>query len=175
MHLVLSHSPSESESLKVQLDIKVWSHNTPILLVRHSVTNLSKMPIEKMKVYYVMDLDVGGPASYKDDVGTYDPDNGIMYAHDDNPLCVAMTSRPKPDAWEISSPTQIGIDEESTDLSKNLKYGPKDIATALQWNLGNLNTGQSSTVDVVLVASDSIDRANTLLPSAWELIKKKIR
>jgi len=175
LHLVLSHSPSESDLLKVQLDIKVWSHNTPILLVRHSATNLSKIPIEKMKVYYVMDFDVGGPASYKDDVGTYDPDSGIMYAHDDNPLCVAMTSRPKPDAWEISPPTQIRIDEESTDLIKNLKYGPKDIATALQWNLGNLDPGQSSTVDIVLVASDSLEGANTLLPSAWELIKKKIR
>jgi len=133
------------------------------------------MPIEKMKLYYIMDLDVGGPASYKDDVGIYDPDSGIMYACDDNPLCVAITSRPKPDAWEISSPMQIRIDEESTDLSKNLKYGPKDIATALQWNLGTLDSGQKCTVDIVLAASDSLDGAKMLLPSAWELIKKKIR
>lgn len=175
MHLVLSHSPSESDSLKVKLDIKVWSHNTPILLVRHSATNLSKVPIEEMKLYYIMDLDVGGPASYKDDVGTYDPDSGIMCARDNNPLCVVMTSRPKPDAWEISSPTQIRIDEESTDLSKNLTYGPKDIATALQWNIGNLIPDQSGVVDVVLIASDSLEGAKSLLPSAWELIKKKIR
>jgi len=175
LHLVLSHSPSESDSLKVKLDIKVWSHNTPILLVRHSATNLSKVPIEEMKLYYIMDLDVGGPASYKDDVGTYDPDSGIMCARDNNPLCVVMTSRPKPDAWEISSPTQIRIDEESTDLSKNLTYGPKDIATALQWNIGNLIPDQSGVVDVVLIASDSLEGAKSLLPSAWELIKKKIR
>ncbi|MFW9907830.1 MAG: hypothetical protein ACFFEF_04585 [Candidatus Thorarchaeota archaeon] len=175
LHLVLSHSPSESDSLKVKLDIKVWSHNTPILLVRHSATNLSKVPIEEMKLYYIMDLDVGGPASYKDDVGTYDPDSGIMCVRDNNPLCVVMTSRPKPDAWEISSPTQIRIDEESTDLSKNLTYGPKDIATALQWNIGNLIPDQSSVVDVVLIASDSLEGAKSLLPSAWELIKKKIR
>jgi len=175
LHLVLSHSPSESDSPKVQSDIKAWSHNTPILLVRYSATNLGKMPIENLKLYYIMDLDVGGPASYKDDVGTYDPESGIMYACDNNPLCVAMTSRPEPDAWEISSPTQIRIDEESTDLSKNLRYGPKDIATALQWNLGTLDSGQGRVVDVVLSASNSLNGAKLLLPSAWELFKKKIR
>jgi len=175
LHLVLDHSPLESDSLKVQLDIKMWSYNTPILLVRYSATNLSKVPIESMKLYCIMDLDVGGPMSYKDDVGTYDLDSSIMFACDDNPLCVAMTSKPKPDAWEISSPTQIRIDEESNDLSKNIKYGPKDIAIALQWNLGTLDSGQGSKVDVVLSASDSLDGVKVLLPSAWELFKKKIR
>jgi hypothetical protein len=157
------------------LDIKVWSYNTPIMLVRYSATNLSSKPVEDMKLFCIMDLDVGGPSSYKDDVGTYDIGSSIMFACDDNPLCVAMTSRPKPDAWEISSPTQIRIDEESSELSKNLSYGPKDIATALQWNLGNLDSGQARTVDFVLTASESLDGVKVLLPTAWELFGKKIR
>jgi hypothetical protein len=175
LHLVLEHSPHAGESPKVRFDIKVWSYNTPVMLVRYSATSLSKTPIEDMKLYYIMDLDVGGPTSYKDDVGTYDPDSNIMFACDDNPLCVAMTSKPKPDAWEISSPTQIRIDEESIDLSKNLKYGPKDIATALQWNLGTLDSGQKREVDIVLAASNSLDEVKVLLPLAWELLEKKIQ
>jgi hypothetical protein len=175
LQLVLDHSPIEGEQPKARFEIKVWSHNTPILLVRYTATNLSKKPLENMKLYCIMDFDIGGPSSYKDDVGTYDIGSDIMFACDDNPLCVAMTSRPKPDAWEISSPMQIGIDEESSDLSKNLKYGPKDIATALQWNLGNLDSGEKHTVNVVLAAGSSSDGVKVLLPTAWELFDKKIQ
>jgi hypothetical protein len=175
LQLVLDHSPIEGDLPKARFEIKVWSHNTPILLVRYTATNLSKKPLGNMKLYCIMDFDIGGPSSYKDDVGTYDPSSDIMFACDDNPLCVAMTSRPKPDAWEISSPMQIRIDEESSDLSKNLKYGPKDIATALQWNLGNLDSGEKHTVNVVLAAGSSSDEVKALLPTVWELFDKKIQ
>jgi hypothetical protein len=175
LQLVLDHSPIEGDSPMVRFEIKVWSRNTPIMLVRYTATNLSKKPLRNVKLYCIMDFDIGGPSSYKDDVGIYDPDSNIMLACDDNPLCVAMTSRPKPDAWEISSPMQIRIDEDSSDLSKNLKYGPKDIATALQWNLGTLDSDQKHAVNVVLTASSGPDGVKTLLPKAWELFEMKIR
>jgi hypothetical protein len=175
LQVVLDHSPIEGESPLARLDIRVWSYNKPIMLVRYSITNPSTRMVEDMKLYSIMDFDVGGPMSYKDDTGSFDLKSGLIYAFDKSPLCVAMTSRPRPDGWEISPPTKLRIDEGYRDLSKNLKLGPLDIATALQWNLGNLNPGQSREVDVVLSAEKSLDQVKVLMPKAWELFGKKIR
>ncbi|MBN2228774.1 MAG: hypothetical protein JW779_04200 [Candidatus Thorarchaeota archaeon] len=176
LHVVLDHSPVEGQPPMARFDLEVWSYNTPILLVRFKTTNLSNSStIEDLKLYNFMDFDVGGPTSYKDDVGTYDPVSGIMAAYDDNPLCVVMVSNPKADAWEIGSPTKLRIDEENRDLSKNLELGPRDIATALQWNLGSYDSGEHKTVDVVLAAATNPEEAKALAQKGLEMFDKKIQ
>jgi hypothetical protein len=175
LQVVLEHAPIESEPPLVRLDIKLWSYNKPVLLIRCSMTSLGMKVVEDMKLYGIMDFDVGGPSSYKDDTGLFDVESGLISVSDKSPLCAVMTSRPKPDAWEISSPTKLRVDEEYRDLSKNLELGPIDIATALQWNLGNLGQGQSRNVDVILSAAKGLDQVKALLPEAWELFDKKIR
>ncbi|MHA2023082.1 MAG: hypothetical protein ACTSWQ_05420, partial [Candidatus Thorarchaeota archaeon] len=90
-------------------------------------------------------------------------------------LCVAMASEPKPDAWEIGSPIKLKPSSENRDLKKNLELGPKDIATGLQWNQGNIEPNETKTVDIVLVCSTNLDEAKALIKDSWELFKKKIR
>lgn len=175
VRVVLDHKPIEYDSPIARFDIEIWSYNKPIMLIRHRVTNLSDKIIEDLKLYNLMDFDVGGPSSYKDDTGSYEDKTGLMSACDDNPLCVAMASEPKPDAWEIGSPIKLKPSNENRDLKKNLELGPKDIATGLQWNHGNLDSKKSKTVDIVLVCSTNLDEAKALIKDGWELFKKKIR
>jgi hypothetical protein len=122
-----------------------------------------------------MDFDVGGPSSYKDDIGVYDDKTGLMSVFDENPLCVSMASKPTPDAWEIGSPIKLTVDSKNRDLKRNLELGPKDVATGLQWNHGNLEPNESKTVDIVLACSTNLDEAKTLIEDSWELFKKKMR
>jgi len=173
--VVLNHTPVDGGSPIARFDIEVWSHNAPIMLIRHKTTNLSDKIIQDMKLYNIMDFDVGGPSSYKDDIGVYEEESGIISACDDNPLCVAMTSKPKPDGWEIGTPMKLKVDSENRDLKKNLELGPRDITTALQWNHGNLDPNESKSVDIVLVCATNLDEAKTLINKSWELFKKKIR
>jgi len=175
VRIVLNHKPKGFDSPIARFDIEVWSHNTPIMLIRHRVTNLSDKIIEDLKLYNLMDFDVGGPSSYKDDTGVYDEETGLISACDDNPLCVAMSSEPKPDAWEIGSPIKLKANSENRDLKKNLELGPKDIATGLQWNHGNLEPNESKTVDIVLACSTNLDEAKSLIKDGWEKYEKKIR
>ncbi len=175
MHIVLNHTPKEGGSPMARFDIEVWSHNTPVMLIRHKTTNLSDEIIKDMKLYNLMDFDVGGPSSYKDDIGIYEEESGIISACDDNPLCVAMTSKPGPDAWEIERPLRLKADGENRDLKKNLELGPRDIATALQWNHGDLDPNESRSVDIVLACATNLDEAKTLINDSWELFKTKIR
>jgi len=175
MHIVLSHTPKEGGSPMARFDIEVWSHNTPVMLIRHTTTNLSDRVIKDMKLYNLMDFDVGGPASYKDDIGVYEEETGIISACDDNPLCVAMASKPGPDAWEIERPLRLKADGENRDLKKNLELGPRDIATALQWNHGDFDPKESRSVDIVLACATNLDEAKTLINDSWELFKTKIR
>ena len=113
VRIVLDHKPDGCDSPIARFDIEVWSHNTPFMLIRYKITNLSEKVIEDMKLYNLMDFDVGGPKSYKDDTGVYEEDTGVMSVFDDNPLCVTMASKPKPDAWEIGSPIKLKANAES--------------------------------------------------------------
>jgi len=175
MQIVLNHTPKVGGSPMAKFDIEVWSHNTPVMLIRHKTTNLSDKIIKDMKLYNLMDFDVGGPSSYKDDIGIYEEESGIISACDDNPLCVAMASKPRPDAWEIERPLRLKADKENRDLKKNLELGPRDIATALQWNHGDIDPNGSKSVDIVLAGATNLDEAKTLINDSWELFKKKIR
>lgn len=175
MKLVLDYrEPGQSESV-LRFDIDLWSYNKPILLVRHTTTNVSDKEVEELKVYCMMDFDIGGPSSYRDDVGSFSEEKGIMYVFDESSLGVALASRPDPDGWEISSPTHLRLDEANHDLKNNSQNEPQDIAAATQWNFGELKANRSSTVEVALVAATSKDEYETLIAEAWRLFPKKVR
>jgi hypothetical protein len=175
LNISLNHFPLLDDMITVRTDIKVWSHNKPIMLIQHRSTNVTNKTIKDMKIYNFMDFDLGGPASYKDDLAVYDPDSGIMRVYDGNPLHVALASRPMADSWEISPPTKLRIDEDTRDLIGNLELGPKDVATGLQWNLGDLGPSESKSVDIVLTSATSLEEVTTLIPQGWSLFDKKIR
>ncbi len=175
LHIVLNHFPDESTNPTLQLDIEIWSYNSPILMVRYKMTNLSSVLIRDVKLYNVMDFDIGGPTSYKDDVGKYDSELATLFACDETPLCVAITSKPIPDAWEIESPIKLKIDVDRRDLTRNIETGPKDIATALQWNLGDYNPRDTKSVDIVMTAANDLEEAKALIPKSWKQFDKKIQ
>lgn len=167
--------PEGATEPNVALGLDLWSYNKPILLVRHTTTNISSSSVEDLKLHSFFDFDVGGPASYKDDIGVYDPESGVIMAYDKTRLSVAMTSRPQPDRWEISTPLKLKVTPNRRDLKNNLELGPKDIATGLQWNLGNIKPNESKSVDIVLVSAVSQDETYSLLENAWGLFTRKIR
>lgn len=175
VRVVLNHKPTDCDSPIARFDIEVWSCNTPFMLIRYGITNLSDKIIEDLKLYNLMDFDVGGPSSYKDDIGIYEDKTGLMSVCDENPLCAAMASKPTPDAWEIESPIKLTVNSENRDLKRNLELGPKDVATGLQWNHGNLEPNETKTVDIVLACSTNLDEAKALIKDSWELFKKKMR
>jgi hypothetical protein len=128
-----------------------------------------------MKLYDFMDFDIGGPASYKDDMGVYDQDAGLMLVYDGNPLFAALAARPNPDRWEISTPTKLKISEESQNLLNNLESGPMDVAVGLQWNMGNLTPKSQKTVDIIIASATTLEETKSLIPDGWRLFDKKIR
>jgi hypothetical protein len=171
----LIHSPLLDGVPAIRIDLQVWSHNKPIMLIRHKTTNVAEQVINSLKLFEFMDFDIGGPASYKDDKGVYNPETSLMLVYDGNPLLVAVASRPKPDRWEISPPTKLQISEDSPDLRNNLELGPMDVATGLQWNHGDLNPGDSKSVDIIIASATSLEEVKALIPEGWKLFDRKIR
>jgi hypothetical protein len=94
---------------------------------------------------------------------------------DESSLYVDLTSNPIPDCWEIAPPVKLRVKQNSRDLQNNLSLGPKDVATALQWNLGDLDVSESKTIDIVLTAGQSSEETELLISKAWELFDKKMR
>ncbi|MFW9845546.1 MAG: hypothetical protein ACFFD6_02275 [Candidatus Thorarchaeota archaeon] len=175
LRLKLNHTPQDAKEPVVEFDLDFWSYNYPALLVRHTTTNVSSQLIEDLKVYSIFDFDIGGPTSYKDDMGLYDEENNIIMAYDETGLAVAMSTRPKPDGWEISYPLRLKIEEASRDLKKNFEAGPKDIAIALQSNISDLSPGESGSVEIIIASAQNLDEARSLIGKSWGLFKKKIR
>ncbi len=173
--VVLDYSPVANNIPLVRIEIEVWSRNKPFMLIRHKITNLSDGIIEDLKLYNLMDFDIGGPSSYKDDIGVFDENTRMISVYDENPLCAVIASDPVPDAWEISTPSKLKIDSNNRDLKKNLELGPKDVATGLQWNRGPLGPHEYKSVDIVLAAASNLEEARTLITSGWEIFKMKMR
>ena len=159
----------------MSFQIDVWSHNLPIMVIRHITTNLRTERVEDLRLFNFMDFDIGGPRSYKDDFGKYDKRSGVMLLWDDNPLYIALASRPKPDGWDITAPAKLKIDDDRRDLKNNLETGPKDIATGIQWNLGDLEPGESKSVEMVIASAQSREDVLEMLKKGRKFIGKKIR
>jgi hypothetical protein len=175
LRLKLNHTPQDFEEPVVTFRLDLWSYNKPVLLFRHTTTNISSSQVQDLKVYSIFDFDIGGPMSYKDDLGVYDHENGSVIAYDESQVFVATSSRPKPDGWEISSPLKVKVESDNRDLKNYPEIGPMDIATALQCNLGNLQPGDSRSVDFVLASTHGLDEVRRLLDDSWGFFKKKIR
>jgi hypothetical protein len=175
LKLSLNRSEPDLTDPFLRFDIDLWSYNKPTMLMRHKTTNVGDLMVEDLKVYHMMDFDIGGPMSYKDDMGSYDVDAGLMRVFDNSDVGVALSSRPAPEGWEIAPPTQLRIDPDYRDLRNNHEFGPMDIATALQWNLGDLKPDETRTVDLAIVATASLDELGTLMEESWKLFKKKVR
>ncbi len=171
----LDHSPFLDGVPAIRIDLQVWSYNKPFMLIQHKTTNVTDQTIKNMKLYELIDFDIGGPASYKDDKGIYDPKADLMLVYDGNPLVVGIASRPGPDRWEISPPTKLLISEDAPDLRKNMKLGPMDVATGLQWNLGNLKPEESKTIDIIIASTTSRSEIRTLIPEGWKQFSSKIQ
>jgi hypothetical protein len=175
LSLVMNHTPPEFEVPVVTFTLDMWSYNKPVLLLRHTTTNVSSSMVQDLKVYSIFDFDIGGPMSYKDDMGKYDKKNGIVIAYDESQLSVAMASQPSPDGWEISSPLKLKVESDKRDLKNNPEAGPKDIATGLQCNLGDLKPGDSSSVNLVLASAQGLDEVRSLIDMSWGFFNRKIR
>ena len=175
LNITLQHVPRKIRYPVLSLSLDIWSYNEPILLLRQCVSNLTKSVVNDVKLYFFMDFDIGGPRSYKDDYGSYSPEKSLMTLWDENSIYVDMTSNPSPDRWEITHPVKLNILEHHRDLQNNLSHGPKDVASALQWNLGDIDVKESRSIDIVLTAALSSKDAELLIPTAWELFDKKMR
>lgn len=175
LRVALDHTPEGENEVRARFSLDIWSQNKPAMLIRHKTSNQSKGFIEDLRVYLIIDFDVGGPTSYKDDIARYEADTGRMLIYDDTPLWVALSARPQADGHEIASPTKVKVDGERRDLSSNIEAGPRDIAIALQWNLGNLEPGESKTVDVVMASAVMPDQVSDITDEMWRLFNKKIQ
>jgi hypothetical protein len=173
--LTMNHTPQKFEDPVVSFKLDMWSYNKPVLLLRHTTTNISSAQIQDLKIYSIFDFDIGGPMSYKDDMGTFEEKDGLVIAYDESEVSVAMSSRPKPDGWEISSPLKLKVESGNRDLKNNPDMGPMDIATALQCNLGDLKPGESKSVEIVLASAHGLDEVRSLIETSWGFFKKKIR
>ncbi len=175
LRVVLNHTPEGETQEVLQFKHSLWSKNKPYLLWRFTTKNVSNSKVKDLRVYALMDFDVGGPTSYKDDMAQYDTHNNVMVVFDDNPVSVAMTSKTEPHGWGIKSPINLKITQALRDLPGNTEEGPKDLAVGLQWNLGHLPPDESRDIDLLLSIGSSREEAIELIPNGLELFDKKLR
>ncbi len=175
MHVTLQYTPADRERPLLTMDIDLWSHNMPAMLIRHTTTNVSSEPVSTVKTFAFMDYDIGGPSSYNDDTAEYDRTTNTGLVYDDDGIMVGMQSRPAPDGWDVAPPAKLNVQPDSCDLRNNDRLGPRDVAIGLQWNLGRLLPAESRTVEVAVAAGRGIERVMEVLAESWNQLIRAFR
>ncbi|MFW9907177.1 MAG: hypothetical protein ACFFEF_01270 [Candidatus Thorarchaeota archaeon] len=174
VHITGEYNSRERNPL-VRVEDILWSKNVPVLLWRHGVRNTTDQVIKDLRMYLLMDFDLGGPRSYKDDMARYQPETGIMTVWDKTDLFAQIGSMPKPDSWDVSTPVKLTINETIRDLNKNLEIGPRDIVVGLQWNLDDVQPNDKASIDVLLSAGTSLEEVSDSMNGSWNLFDKKMQ
>ncbi len=171
---IVLHTKQKQGNPILELEHHLWSKNKPILLWKLIVKNSSKKVIRDLKGYVIMDCDIGGPRSFKDDFGAFDKKSSSLMLWDDNSLFVNMSARPEPNGWEIAPPLKLKVIRDHRDLQNNEEVGPQDVAGALQWDLGDLQPGESAKIELILTAAEDSDSARALIKDGVALLDKKL-
>ncbi len=173
--VTLEHTPAAHPGPVFRQEVTAWSYDRPVLLARSRLTNISRDTVRDVKTYFLMDLDLGGYESCRDDTATFDTVSAMVHLSDECPVHVLMASRPRASRWDVGSAIRLAVDRDRPDLGNNSQYGPGDVAAALQWDHGDLGPGTTTMVDVAVTAARTYSGALSAVAEAWELSSRELR
>lgn len=120
-------------------------------MVDYTLTNTSKdSALTDLSLYWLMDLDVEGKESYKDNFARYEED--VIYQYHKNGVHAGFCSTVKSSRYECNSPYALRIKSNHLNLSNIISRGPADCSIGLQWDFGQLLPQKVINLPVVFAA-----------------------
>jgi len=124
--------------IPLSLDICVYFPKQPYFVVDYNLKNTSKdYSLSDLSLYWLIDLDVEGKESYKDNFARYEDDMIYQY-HSRTNVHAGFCSTIKSSRYECNSPYALRIKSHHLDLSNIDSRGPADCSIGLQWDFEQL-------------------------------------
>ncbi|MFX1466383.1 MAG: hypothetical protein ACFFA5_07920, partial [Promethearchaeota archaeon] len=139
-------------NIPLSLDICVYFPKQPFFIIDYRLKNTSKeLSLADLSLYWLIDLDVEGKESYKDNFARYEDDIIYQY-HSDSNVHAGFCSTIKSSRYECNSPYALRIKSHHLNLSNINSRGPADCSIGLQWDYEQLLPKQIINLPVVFAA-----------------------
>lgn len=146
----LEHT-KKSKKLPLTLNITVYFPKSPFFACRYNLINSTDTTVNDLSLYWLVDLDVEGKESYKDNHARYH--EGVIYQyHGVSNVCAGFCSTITPSKYECNSPYAIRIKPHHLDLTNINSRGPADCAIGMQWDFEQLLPQESIDLPIVFAA-----------------------
>jgi hypothetical protein len=132
----------------------VYFPRRPFFVVDYTLINTSTVsPLNDVSLYWLMDLDIEGKESYKDDYAEYEEKKDVVIQYHKNGVHAGFCSTVKSSKYECNSPYAIRIKSpQHLNLSNIGTRGPEDCALGLQWDFEQLMPQEQINLPIVFAA-----------------------
>ncbi|MHA1847591.1 MAG: hypothetical protein ACTSXU_08100 [Promethearchaeota archaeon] len=150
----------------------------------YTVRNLTRKPLEDLRIYCLYDFDIRGLSFYNTDRAYYDSRYHSIVQHDESGVHAGFCSLNQylVSHYSANHPFDLKVDENSPSLDDNILAGPDDLFIGMQWDLGKLGVDEYITIPIILAAGESreefesnlqrgIERASRLYPAVQKLVR----
>lgn len=187
--VVPGHSPEEPTPVTLELNTELVRGQGPWLYCLFAVTNLTSLTLEA-RFFLVFDFDVGGFDRHGTDYGSFEtlrltPGPGVPVTSkaaatgipvsvarqwDASGLHVGFACPQVVNYHEVFRPADFRLDAKDPRLEGHVAPGPADLGVALGWNIGQLATGSTWSVPVILFAGDNPSRVSQTIQRALDRV-----
>ncbi|MBD3188003.1 hypothetical protein GF325_14295 [Candidatus Bathyarchaeota archaeon] len=154
----------------------------------YTIRNLTSVNLEHVTFYILYDFDVGGLSGYDSDHAHYDNDRQYIVQYNDDGHSIGFSSLPVLEVSHHSAghPYELEISESNPSLDDHVLQGPDDLYLGLEWDVGDLEPGDITTLPLILAAGEDrreflenlergMERAKKLLPTVKKNVQKPER
>ena len=139
-------------NIPLSLNICVYFPKQPFFIIDYTIKNTSKnSSLADVSLYWLIDLDIEGKESYKDNFARYDDDIVYQY-HSRSNVHAGFCSTIKSSRYECNSPYALRIKSHHLNLGNINSRGPDDCSIGLQWDFGQLSPQKTINLPVVFAA-----------------------
>jgi len=134
----------------------------PRFTVTYEIENAGEETIESAQFYQYVDYDVGSASG---DQGGYDPEQGLVWQGSDasaGSVFTGFRASRQPVSWAVDRYSAVANQLTQGDLQESSSY-TGDVGSALQWDLGSIEPGETTSHAIGFAAGDSRQDVELLL------------
>jgi len=154
--------------VRVQRTINLDAQD-PVFSMTYSFTNRGDQTIQDFKLYQYCDYDI---ANYWNDYGAYESSPEFVYVTDEGDSVNVATGfageQPSSNHHVGSYPAYSAISNgDLNDANEYPQTGSGDAVVALQWSLGQIDPGETTTFTIKFGAETSVSKLENLITSGF--------
>jgi len=145
------------DDIQVERKVSLSSGDTRFFEIKYIIKNIGPSTLYDVRFFQTVDFDIPWTADCRDDMAWYDAENDYVIIEDDFKNCFRSdfihSDRHGVDNWY----TEIFEDWDDGNLNNLNNYGPEDPGIGMQYNLGNIASGEEKIVPITVWFGEPVE------------------